>query len=98
MPEHVRQGLVENAGGQLMCPHPRCRLPVTMHQAVTATKPYTVHVNHRRVATVAADDGLQSTFAVVIDLTCEGGHESKVAFETEPEGARVESWWEDEDE
>ena len=101
MPEHVRPGLVENAGGQLMCPYPKCRLPVTMHQAVTATKPYTVHVNHRRVSVVSApEDGevLATTFAVVIRCTCEAGHESSVAFETEPEGTRCESWWEVDDE
>lgn len=96
MPEHVRPGLVENAGGQLMCPWPKCRLPLTMQGTVVATKPYTVHVDHRRVATVSAAGGeLTNTFAVIIHLTCEAGHLSQVALETDAEGTRTETWWDD---
>jgi hypothetical protein len=96
MPERVRQGLVENAGGQLMCPWPKCRLPVTMHYAVVATKPYTTHVNHIRVSVVAAAGGeLANTFATILHITCEAGHAAQVSFETEAQGTRCETWWDD---
>lgn len=96
MPEHVRQGLIENAGGQLMCPWPQCRLPVTMHHAIVATRPYTVHVDHRRANVVAAGDGeLSGTFALIAHITCEEGHFSQVVFETTEAGTRCETWWDD---
>jgi hypothetical protein len=96
MPERVRQGLVENAGGDLRCPHKGCGLSVSLRQVVVATKPYTVYVDQLRSNTVASDGGLlASSMAVVVYLGCGEGHLTHIAMETTEQGTHTETWWDD---